>query len=251
MNNEQFIGSNLIELDSIGSTNNYLSKLANETFVENGSVILAHNQTNGKGQRGNGWESESGKNLTFSVLLQTEFLKISQNFLLSMMVCNSVHELLSQYIDKVEIKWPNDILVDNKKIAGILIENSIVNQHLHQSIIGIGVNLNQRDFSTAPQASSLALLLKKELNKKEVFTKLLTIIERNYLELKQGLWFRINSYYLNHLLGYKTEQNYQIIKTKERITGRITEVEHNGFVRIMTSDRRSQLFEMKEIKRLV
>jgi len=92
--------------------------------------------------------------------------------------------------------------------------------------------------------------MKKQLNIKEVLTKLLAIIERNYLELKQGLWFRINSYYLNNLLGYKTEQNYQIIKTNKRITGRITEVEHNGLVRIMTSDRKSQLFEMKEIVRL-
>ena len=125
MKRKRLIGKKLIVLDSVDSTNNYLSKFVNETIVLNGTVILAHNQTKGRGQRGNVWESEDGKNLTFSMYLKTDFLALDQNFILSITICNSIHELISNYTKKALIKWPNDLFVEGKKICGILIENSI------------------------------------------------------------------------------------------------------------------------------
>lgn len=244
------IGQTIIELDSVDSTNNYLSKLANETIVENGSVILAHFQTNGKGQRGNNWESEAGSNLTFSVFLDMTFLKLSQNFLLSMMVCNSVHELISNYTTDCKIKWPNDILLNRNKMCGILIENSVQRNYLSNSIIGIGLNVKQQKFEKNIQATSLEKHTKQRIDKKKLFLKLLEILNKNYLILSQGNQLAIKNYYFQNLLGYHSELTYEWCKTNERFTGEILEVEDNGFVKIRVNQQEIRMIEMKEVRLL-
>ena len=244
------IGQTIIELDSVDSTNNYLSKLANETIVENGSVILAHFQTNGKGQRGNNWESEAGSNLTFSVFLDMTFLKLSQNFLLSMMVCNSVHELISNYTTDCKIKWPNDILLNRNKMCGILIENSVQKNYLSNSIIGIGLNVKQQKFEKNIQATSLEKHTKQRIDKKKLFLKLLEILNKNYLILSQGNQLAIKNYYFQNLLGYHSELTYEWCKTNERFTGEILEVEDNGFVKIRVNQQEIRMIEMKEVRLL-
>ena len=245
---KQVIGKKLIELDSVDSTNNYLSKLIKETNVLNGTVILAHYQTHGKGQRGNAWESNKGDNLTFSFCLDTSFLKISQNFLLSMMVCNSVHELIIQYTDLCHIKWPNDILVHSKKACGILIENSIKNTHLNQSIIGIGINVFQQKFSMNSKATSLQKFVAEEIKKDELFEKLLTILNKNYLLLSQGNQLVIKNYYLKHLLGYQEELNYEWTSTNEYFIGEILEVLDNGLIKLRINRKGIKTIEMKEVR---
>ncbi len=244
------IGQTIIELDSVDSTNNYLSKLANETIVENGSVILAHFQTNGKGQRGNNWESEAGSNLTFSVFLDMTFLKLSQNFLLSMMVCNSVHELISNYTTDCKIKWPNDILLNRNKMCGILIENSVQKNYLSNSIIGIGLNVKQQKFEKNIQATSLEKHTKQRIDKEKLFLKLLEILNKNYLILSQGNQLAIKNYYFQNLLGYHSELTYEWCKTNERFTGEILEVEDNGFVKIRVNQQEIRMIEMKEVRLL-
>ena len=244
------IGQTIIELDSVDSTNNYLSKLANETIVENGSVILAHFQTNGKGQRGNNWESEAESNLTFSVFLDMSFLKLSQNFLLSMMVCNSVHELISNYTTDCKIKWPNDILLNRNKMCGILIENSVQRNYLSNSIIGIGLNVKQQKFEKNVQATSLEKHTKQRIDKEKLFLKLLEILNKNYLILSQGNQLAIKNYYFQNLLGYHSELTYEWCKTNERFTGEILEVEDNGFVKIRVNQQEIRMIEMKEVRLL-
>jgi len=244
------IGHTITELESVDSTNNYLSKLANETIVEHGSVILAHYQTNGRGQRGNTWVSESGSNLTFSLFLDTSFLKLSQNFLLSMMVCNSVHELISNYTDKSEIKWPNDLLIEREKVCGILIENSIQKNHLSKSIVGIGLNVSQRQFAKKNSATSLQIHSNKKLDKKEVLKKLLTILDKNYAILSQGNQLAIKNYYFEHLKGYKTELPYEWTDSKERFIGEILEVEDTGLIRMKINQKKIRMVELKEIRLL-
>ena len=242
------IGQTIIELDSVDSTNNYLSKLANETIVENGSVILAHYQTNGKGQRGNTWESEKGSNLTFSIYLEVSFLKVTQNFILSMMVCNSVHELISKYTDKAVIKWPNDLLIDDKKVCGILIENSIQGNSLSKSIIGIGINVLQDVFEKNTQATSLQLHTAIQLDKKKVLNEFLALLSKNYTLLSQGNQLAIKNYYYQHLLGYKSKLTYSWTATSERFVGEILEVEDTGLLRMEINMKEIRVIEMKEIK---
>jgi BirA family transcriptional regulator, biotin operon repressor / biotin---[acetyl-CoA-carboxylase] ligase len=247
-NSTQLIGKNLIELDTIDSTNNYLSKLANKTIIENGSVILAHYQTQGKGQRGNNWESDKGKNLTFSIYLDTSFLKLSQNFLLSMMVCNSVYELMTIYTNNVSIKWPNDILIEGKKACGILIENSIQKTHLSKSVIGIGLNLFQQKFEENNMATSLQNNTSKKLEKNKILLELFAILNKNYHQLSKGNQLAIKNYYYQKLLGYKNEINYEWTSTNEPFVGEILEVEDTGIIKMRINQQEIKMIEMKEIR---
>ena len=152
----------LVKLDAIDSTNDFLKDLIRQQDVENFTVISAENQTKGKGQMGAVWNSEQGKNLIMSVLIK-DFLSdpkdvFNLNIVISLAVIRSLEQL---NIPKLSIKWPNDIMADNKKIGGILIENSFKSDQTIASIVGIGLNVNQTHFENLPQASSLALICSK------------------------------------------------------------------------------------------
>ena len=145
---------NVIKLDAIDSTNEFLKRFLNEQNVENYTVITAENQTKGKGQMGAVWESETGKNLIMSILIKDFITDINQIFNLNCIVSLSVIQVLQQYsIPKLSIKWPNDIMSDTKKIGGILIENSIKNDGTIFSVVGLGLNCNQTNFEHLPRAS--------------------------------------------------------------------------------------------------
>lgn len=245
-----FIGKKIIELESVDSTNNYLSKYINKTNVLNGSVILAHNQTKGRGQRGNSWESEDGKNLTFSIYLKTNFISVANNFLLSMAVCNSLHELVSNYCENTQIKWPNDLFVSGKKIAGILIENTLKGSSLNYSIIGIGLNVNQKKYTYNKNATSLYLESQNQLNKSVVLNKYFKYLELNIRKLELNRTEDIKAYYYANLIGYKTELDYLIVKENRQVKGEIIEVKNNGFLVMKIDQNEVREFEMKEVKLL-
>ena len=170
----------LIKLDAIDSTNDFLKQLSGEQALENFTVVTAENQTNGKGQMGAKWDSETGKNLIFSVLVKNVLNKITEIFDLNVAVALSVLTTLEKNnIPNLSIKWPNDILSDNKKVAGILIENTIKNKGEITSIIGVGLNVNQLNFDNLPKASSLAVIMKKELDKEVILKQLIASLKSN------------------------------------------------------------------------
>lgn len=243
-----FIGKKLIELKSVGSTNNYLSKYINKTNVLNGSVILAHNQTKGRGQRGNDWESEDGKNLTFSIYLKTNFISVQNNFLLSMAVCNALHELVSQQCENTQIKWPNDIFVSGKKIAGILIENTLKGASLNYSIIGIGLNINQGKFMRNSNATSIFLESSNEVDKFTLLNQFYKLLEVQIRRLELNKLKEIKEYYFSNLIGYQIELDYLIVRENKPVKGEIIEVKNNGFLVIKIDRNEIREFEMKEIK---
>ncbi|MDB4088037.1 biotin--[acetyl-CoA-carboxylase] ligase [Flavobacteriales bacterium] len=245
-----FIGKKIIELESVDSTNNYLSKYINETNVLNGSVILAHNQTKGRGQRGNQWESEDGKNLTFSIYLKTNFISINNNFLLSMAVCNALHELVLNHCENTEIKWPNDILVSGKKIAGILIENTLKGVNLNYSIIGIGLNVNQSKYNQNNLATSLLLESKIEQDKQVLLNNYFKYLEIQIRKLELNKIEEIKMYYFSNLIGFKTELDYLIVKDNIQVKGEIINVKNNGFLVMKINRKEIREFEMKEVKLL-
>ena len=152
----------IIWLESVDSTNEECRRRISD--IDNLSVVSALTQTAGRGQRGNSWKSEPGKNLTFSIVLKFTdnsdmMIKAIDQFVLSQITALSVVELLSRHDIQAQIKWPNDIYVDGKKISGILIENSLRGGWISQSIIGIGLNVNQRNFDVSlPNPTSIALL---------------------------------------------------------------------------------------------
>lgn len=248
MTTNLFIGKKIIELDSVDSTNNYLSNLTNKTNVLDGTVILAQKQTKGKGQRGNSWVSEDYKNLTFSVFINFNFISIENNFLISIMVSNSLHELISCYCEKSKIKWPNDIYVKNKKIGGILIENSIQKSKIKNSIIGIGFNVNQLSFNSNLNATSLSSEINKELNLHDLLAKFCSLLEKNYFLIKNGKINELKSYYFSNLLGYQSERKY--IVNGKTITGIITDVKNNGFLELELNNE-VVLFDLKKIKFII
>lgn len=200
-NNTLFIGKVLHEFDALPSTN----ILANEWLAENkvveGTVILTHDQYAGKGQATNKWESAPHKNLTFSVILFPKFLLARKQFLLNQVVSLSVFDTLKEYIaEGLAIKWPNDIYAFDKKITGILIQNNLRGSILQSSIIGIGLNVNQKQFiSDAPNPTSMALEIGETIDLDVVLSKFCQHLESNYLLLKAGQTAKLQQRYLDSL----------------------------------------------------
>src|SRR5690606_16121061 len=159
-----FSGQNLITLKRVSSTNDYLKQeLSKSTPFNEGTVIMAEEQTAGKGQKGSKWISDPGKNLTFSLLLKPTFLSPVHQFDLNIAVCVSIFETLFPLMgNQVKMKWPNDIFVNDKKLGGILIENILQGNSWKESIIGIGINVNQEDFGDLENACSIKQLLHRE-----------------------------------------------------------------------------------------
>ncbi len=138
------------------STNNYARGLIQSKEAGNGTAVLAYSQVKGRGQGGNSWESEPGKNLTVSFILEPHFLKSEKQFYLSMISALAAAGFFSQFTHDIRLKWPNDIYWKNRKAGGILIENSFLGNTFESSIIGFGLNINQEIFSSkAPNPVSL------------------------------------------------------------------------------------------------
>jgi len=244
------IGQNTIYLDKVASTNDYLRELlSNFKPLAEGTAILAEDQFQGKGQRGGTWFSEPGKNLTASILLKPHFLSIAQQFALSATVAIAVAKWLKDNTEQpVFVKWPNDIYIANKKIAGILIENKVKGVQIDASIVGIGVNINQINFDTAETITSLATLTNREdYNVKELAKELFLSIQQEYQTLKQGLQRQLERY--NQLLLWKGEEKPFLIDGIQK-NGIIQGVSIDGKLQVLTEGK-LQKFDIKEIKHLI
>jgi BirA family biotin operon repressor/biotin-[acetyl-CoA-carboxylase] ligase len=136
----------IVKLEEIDSTNNYLKKLLHEQHPDEGSIVFTDFQFAGRGQMGNGWVSESGRNLLLSLLIYPEKLLANEQFIISRIASLAVKNCLDQFVDDIRIKWPNDIYWKDKKIAGMLIENDVQGRYIQNSVIGIGININQLNF---------------------------------------------------------------------------------------------------------
>jgi BirA family biotin operon repressor/biotin-[acetyl-CoA-carboxylase] ligase len=176
----------VIHLAETDSTNNYLNALSLREKPEEFTVVFADLQTAGKGQRGNGWEAEPGKNLLFSMVMYPVFLKPQKQFLLSQVIALAVKEELDTFSSGFSIKWPNDIYWHEKKICGILIENDLLGNTIGKSIAGIGLNINQEQFhSSAPNPVSLRQITGKPQCIDDILRDIIDRIIENYTLLKE------------------------------------------------------------------
>lgn len=241
------IGHTIITLPSVDSTNNYAATLLNETNVMNGTVIMAKSQTNGRGQMGTHWMVNPQENLTFSVVLKDMKIPISRQFLISIWVSISVSEFLrDRFAIDNQIKWPNDILVNTKKICGILIENTIRGNAIAHSIVGIGLNINQKKFKSEISATSVAIETDTEVDIEEAFKELLSYLSKNFsLLLMQDEKQLFQKYYSN-LLGYQYEKTFKRIN-EEIFLGKIIGVKPNGLIVIENEKGVEEMFNLKEI----
>jgi BirA family biotin operon repressor/biotin-[acetyl-CoA-carboxylase] ligase len=197
-----FVGHNLITLKEVDSTNTFLKDaVSKSTPLIDGTVIMADKQFAGRGQSANSWQSEAGKNLTFSILLNPSFLSVESQFDLNKAICIALSDVLTKYIGAgVYIKWPNDIYINTKKVGGILIENIIQGIKIKHAIIGIGLNVNQVNFAdNLKNVTSLKQELHQDYHLLGLLGEICSAIEARYLQLKSGLLKKINEEYLNRL----------------------------------------------------
>ena len=243
----------IIWLDEVESTNN-MAKCHIDEYTDM-TVLSARHQTNGRGQRGNHWLSDSGKNLTFSIIRKYEKeggveIAAADQFVLSQLTATALVELLYEHDIKAKIKWPNDIYVGDRKICGMLIENSIRGQYLSDSIIGIGLNINQLEFDASihPEATSLARENGKEADVEMILKEFMEIFRRycRFLD-STSEYYKLDRLY-NGFLYRKDEQHPFLLKaTGKRFDGTIRSVSPTGHVRIEINEGETLEFAFNEI----
>jgi BirA family biotin operon repressor/biotin-[acetyl-CoA-carboxylase] ligase len=234
----------IIPVEKVTSTNTCLKELAHNQVLEEGTVIVTGNQTAGKGQQGNSWESEAGKNITCSILFYPSFLPVQRFFLLSEIVSLGVKETLDAYTGGIAVKWPNDIYYQEKKIAGILIENELTGSELSLSIAGVGININQEYFlSDAPNPVSLKQITGKEWDIETLLKELVHNILYFYKQLKTGNAETLTRMY--HETLYRKTGLHRFEDDKEIFNARIDRVSDDGFLHLITdlNDKRSYIFK--------
>ena len=238
---------NIIKLDAIESTNDYLKS----TGFNNTQVVYTYNQYKGKGQRGNKWMSEPGKNLAFSIKIYPKNIDIKDQFkinvIFSLLILNTLKAL---QIPDIKIKFPNDIMSGNKKICGILIELKLKGSEIDNIIIGFGLNVNQENFGELTNASSLKLISNLNYDLDVISNLFIQNLTRhNYLNklFNLNLGFdKTLEHYNQNLYGLNSNSIFQ--KNKSRFTGKIKSITSIGGINILKKDGRVQTYNFDEIK---
>ena len=237
----------IIHIEECVSTNEKLSSLRRSENDAKELLICTDFQTSGKGQGGEFWESEKAKNLTFSYNLVNVNLSAYNQFYISIIIALTLSEIVESEIGnkEVKIKWPNDIYIGSKKVAGILIENVIIGDKIKESYIGIGLNVNQKKFdSNAPNPISIIHFTEKEIDIKELLSAYLLKFDYYLNLLKKGELDRLKTVYLDKLYRINEIGKYQI--NNEIIDGLIKGIDEYGFLR-MSIDGQVRSFDIKEI----
>jgi BirA family biotin operon repressor/biotin-[acetyl-CoA-carboxylase] ligase len=238
---------NIIKLDAIESTNDYLKS----AVFNNTQVAYTYNQFKGKGQRGNKWMSEPGKNLAFSIKIYPKNIDIKDQFkinvIFSLLILNTLKSL---QIPDIKIKFPNDIMSGNKKICGILIELKVKGSEIDNIIIGFGLNVNQENFGELTNASSLKLISNLNYDLDVISNLFIQNLTRhNYFNklFNLNLGFdKTLEHYNQNLYGLNSNSIFQ--KNKSRFTGKIKSITSSGGINILKKDGRVQTYNFDEIK---
>ena len=239
---------NIIKLDAIGSTNTYLKELSNKVELENFTVVSAEYQSEGRGQRGSSWVAERGSSLTFSVLLK-DLLQMPQdlfdlNIIVPLAVVTAINKI---YGLPCEVKWPNDIVSRSKKIGGILIENTFKSQGVISSVIGIGINLKQRDFSDFPQGSSIVLLADCQVDKEELLVAIVTELKQRCQALGKEDNTQLWEDYHNLLFRKGVISKFEL-PDGQSFQGTIIKVTREGLLVVQKTNGELSQFSIKEVK---
>ncbi|WP_162340334.1 MULTISPECIES: biotin--[acetyl-CoA-carboxylase] ligase [Cyclobacterium] len=243
--NTVFLGKDLQILTDCHSTNDLAVSRLRSGMAAEGTVILTHHQTQGRGQRTNTWHAKPGLNLTFSMIFKPDFLKVDQQFVLNMAIALGVQKELCRLVSGITIKWPNDFLSpEGKKIGGMLIENTLSANRIAASVAGIGINVNQHEFPV-PMATSLANLTNKSYSLEQLLECLLISVERYYLRLKAGDQEAIHKEYLSQLHRFGTWASYE---DEQVFTGKIVGVGKHGHLKIKKQNGTTSSYDLKQIR---
>jgi BirA family biotin operon repressor/biotin-[acetyl-CoA-carboxylase] ligase len=239
----------LIKLDAIDSTNEFLKSLSSQQEPENFTVVTAENQTKGKGQMGAVWRSDVGKNLIMSVLVKDFLTNNEEFFNLNIIISLSVIKTLEELnIPELSIKWPNDIMSYNKKLGGILIENTLKSDGSIVSVVGLGLNVNQINFQNLPNASSLAVICNTEFNKDELVILIVEKMKEKILLWKQQSALFWDEYF-NKLFRKGVPMPFKNLDN-QNFMGIIQGVSPIGKLQVLLEDDSVSEFEIKEIQML-
>jgi BirA family biotin operon repressor/biotin-[acetyl-CoA-carboxylase] ligase len=239
------IGIPFIELLQVKSTNNYATGLIHAGMAQHGVAVFAHHQTAGKGQRNKQWQGEANKNIALSIIIKPACLTLSQSFLFSMAVAVATHRFLLNYIgEETKIKWPNDIYWQDRKAAGILIENIVQGEDWKWSVTGIGININQTIFDNSKfKAVSLKQITGKEFKPILLAKELCGFLERSFTELQNSptdilIRYKKNLYKLNEAILLK--------KGSRTFTAFVKEVTTSG--QLVVQSAIEEVFDVGEVE---
>lgn len=234
-----------IHLKETPSTNTYMSGVA--SVLPSGTVIYTTNQSQGRGQRGNYWESEPDKNVTFSLLVRETGLEPQRQFFISEAVSIAIVKALSAYGEDFSIKWPNDIYYGDKKICGILIEHSISGNKIDYSIIGVGLNVNQIKFqSDAPNPVSLAQIVEGDLDVEDVLHEVVESIG-SMLNFDEDALGDLHQQYLDMLYRYDQGMHNFMLPDGTEMMATIRDVKPSGMLVLESAEGITKEYAFKEV----
>ncbi len=239
-------GNKIIQLDSINSTNSYLKDLIKSENVQEGTIVCTKRQTAGRGQRGNVWNAESDKNLLLSFVLYPKFLTADRQFLLSKITALSVYDFLHIYLNNLSIKWPNDLYVNDLKIAGILIENTLSGMNIDNSIIGVGINVNQVDFDKSiPNPSSMSLQTGNTFNLNTLLDELCGKLNFWYKKMINSQLSDIDNNYINSLYRFGKQSDFK--DKNGKFTATINGIDTLGRISMIDDMGKTRIYAFKEV----
>ena len=237
----------LIKLNATDSTNSYLKTLCANELVTDYTAVITKNQINGRGQMGTVWSSQSHKNLTFSIYKDVSGFRLEHPFYISMVVALALLKTLQFFsISKLSVKWPNDILSDNKKICGVLIENLVKQSNFSSSIIGIGLNVNQVDFDNLPKASSLKLITGRVYDIDEIANVIIKNLKHYFNLLNKGNLDALKTKYESFLFRKNKPSTFQDAEGVV-FSGFIKGVSNSGNLQVLLEDEIIKEFDLKTI----
>ena len=241
----------IIRLPETASTNSYAIEILSNDRPEEGCIIITDHQTAGKGTDTNTWESEKGKNLTFSIILYPE-LVADQQFILNKAISLGIYDFLVAILPdyKVTVKWPNDLYIEDKKVCGILIQNSVMGNKLEYMVVGIGLNVNQTHFTgSAPNPVSLKMATGLEYNLEKTFQQLSNSIFARYKSIKPETTRKIEKEYQRAL--YRLEEWHEYIVNGSIVYSRITTTNAYGQLILENENGESVVCDLKEVKFII
>ena len=247
-NNTVFIGKVAFHLSSVDSTNKYAQELISKTNPIEGTVIRAEEQFAGRGQFGSEWKTKPGENITISIILCPKFLLVKHQFYLNAAIALGVYDFINELCPSaaLSIKWPNDMYIGDKKVAGLLIENILRGIYLDKTIVGIGININQAVFDpNLPNPTSLYLETQKKFENNDLLFQLYAHLERQYFRLKKGNFDEILKDYQKCLFRINLLKKYKL-SDGSLIDAQIIGVEENGRL-LVKHEEIIRSFDLKEI----
>lgn len=237
----------LISIEHTNSTNSYLRDFSYKRRATAFTTVMSDFQTAGRGQRGNSWESEEGRNLLFSCIIFPDFLEARRQFLLSQIVSLSIKEILDNYTQGISIKWPNDIYWQERKICGILIENDIAGNSICQTIAGAGININQQEFrSSAPNPVSLWQITGKEHDCREILAQIMVRIKEYYTLLLRSGSTGITARYEEAL--FRRKGLYCYADTYGKFLAEVVRITPEGLLVLRDSAGKERKYAFKEVQ---